>query len=297
MHKQLALALLLAGLATVATPAASARVETGGPRADSLRGGAAGDLLRGGGGNDRLAGGGGRDRLLGGPGRDRLIGGPGNDVLSGGPGRDHLVGGAGRDRISCGAGRDTIIAGAGDVLTRDCERVDRPAARTDPAEPGCRFVTKTVLVLGLDGVYRLEVRVVRECDNPPPPLPVPEDSPWVGTLLQRNGFWYQYGPPFAALFRFTNDRVAGGMRRGMRTTYPTDQLEFGQTFPFVWTVEGNELTLQFTSGYVGKITLQSYDQGLDRIARSSSDTGAMPWHGCRDPEFPAFYAQLAEVCP
>ncbi|MCW2961853.1 MAG: hypothetical protein JWM90_2240 [Thermoleophilia bacterium] len=93
------------------------------------------DLARGGSGNDSLFGQGGNDQLFGGAGKDRLFGGVGNDLLDGGPGADLLSGEAGRDRIiardgvrdviRCGSGFDTVIADRRDVVSRDCERVQR----------------------------------------------------------------------------------------------------------------------------------------------------------------------------
>lgn len=269
------------------------------------------DVLRGTPGSDLLKGGGGNDRLFGGPGRDRLYGGTGNDRLFGGGGRDRLSGGRGRDRFACGGSRDTAIAGRGDRISRDCEvitdssgrPVERGGAAPDPggpAPPACRYRTKPVLVLGLDGVFVFQNRVVLVCDSPTgggggdgaPPL-----SPWVGTLTQRLGFWYQYGPPFAALYRFTPDGV-NGVFRGTRTTYPTDQLSFGQTFPFSWKVEGDVLTLQFVSGFVDQIQLLGYNAQTDTVSRvSQRGTGSTPWHGCGDANFPAFYQQTPQVCP
>jgi Ca2+-binding RTX toxin-like protein len=102
---------------------------------DAIAGGAGDDRLFGRRGHDTLDGGAGDDRLDGGRGADRLAGGAGDDVLDGGRYLDTVSGGAGgdvvrardgfRDRISCGPGFDRVAADARDVVSRDCERVER----------------------------------------------------------------------------------------------------------------------------------------------------------------------------
>lgn len=96
---------------------------SGGRGSDRLYGGSGGDRLSGGSGNDALSGDSGNDRLSGGSGRDRLSGGSGNDALSGDSGNDRLSGGSGRDRLACGTGRDVAVAGRGDRIARDCETI------------------------------------------------------------------------------------------------------------------------------------------------------------------------------
>ena len=299
----LALAASMLALALALAPHAVAK---------TLRGSSGAEVLRGTSGSDLLNGGGGSDRLFGRDGRDRLYGGKGNDALFGGGGRDRVAGGTGRDRLSCGAGRDIAIAGPADRISRDCEVVRDSSGRqvqrgeggaapdSGPAPSGCRYRTKPVLVLGLDGIYEFQNRVVLECDRPTGGGggdSAPALSPWVGTLTQRFGFWYQYGPPFAALYRFTSDGV-NGVFRGTRTTYPTDQLSFGQTLPFSWKVEGDLLILQFVSGFVDQIQLLGYNAQTDTITRvSKNGGGSTPWHGCGDANFPAFYQQTPQVCP
>jgi RTX calcium-binding nonapeptide repeat (4 copies) len=301
----LALAASLLALALGLAPDAVGKTFRGASGADVLRGTSGSDLVKGAGGNDRLFGGAGRDRLYGGSGNDRLVGGGGSDRLIGGPGRD---------RLSCGGNRDTAVAAAGDHITRDCEvvkdasgrRVQRDeggaAPNSGPAPAGCRYRTKPVLVLGLDGIYEFQNRVVLECENGAGGgggggESAPALSPWVSTLTQKLGFWYQYGPPFAALYRFTSDGV-NGVFRGTRTTYPTNQLSFGQTLPFSWKVEGDVLVLQFVSGFVDRIQLLGYNAQTDSISRvSQNGGGSTPWHGCGDANFPAFYQQTPQVCP
>jgi uncharacterized membrane protein YkoI len=96
------------------------------------------DRIDGRGGNDDMYGRGGNDVLLGGTGDDDIEAGSGNDWVIGGPGRDDLYGGSGADRIDavdrhrddieCGPGTDQVRANPGDVVARDCERVNRSGA-------------------------------------------------------------------------------------------------------------------------------------------------------------------------
>jgi hypothetical protein len=94
--------------------------------ADTMTGTAFADVLRGLGGNDRLNGRGGNDRLFGGPGRDSLTGGTGRDLLDAGPGNDRVAARDGtRDTVRCGPGRDTVVADRRDIVSRNCEKVQR----------------------------------------------------------------------------------------------------------------------------------------------------------------------------
>jgi dipeptidyl aminopeptidase/acylaminoacyl peptidase len=80
----------------------------GGPRADRLEGSDRDDLVCGLRGNDTITGGAGRDRLFGEDGNDRFFA------------RDGEF-----DVVGCGSGRDTVVSDRGDLVGRDCERVDR----------------------------------------------------------------------------------------------------------------------------------------------------------------------------
>jgi hypothetical protein len=129
--------------------------------------------LVGAGGNDELDGGGGADRLDGGAGDDLLDGGYGDDAITGGPGRDRIY--ADRrdsdcgplwctlpygndtidardgepDSVTCGAGEDSVTADAVDVVSSDCEHVDRgtPAPGPGPKpQPGGGTARKLALV-------------------------------------------------------------------------------------------------------------------------------------------------------
>jgi hypothetical protein len=94
----------------------------------SLRGGSGDDVVRGNRGRDYLAGGYGDDRLSGLGANDEINGGAGRDVIAAGDGSDQIVSkerGRERDRVTCGAGRDTVLADLNDVVSRDCEIVNR----------------------------------------------------------------------------------------------------------------------------------------------------------------------------
>ncbi len=129
-------------------------------------------VLTGRGGDDRLITGDGADKLDGGAGNDYLDGGFGDDVLVGGPGRDTINGDiAGGDcgpiwcklpygndtidardgeidSIICGAGADTVNADANDVVSPDCETVNRSGgAGTTPA-PGTQGTKMTLTLAG-----------------------------------------------------------------------------------------------------------------------------------------------------
>jgi hypothetical protein len=101
--------------------------------------------IRGLGGNDRLVAYDGHDSIEGGDGDDFMQGGFGNDVLDGGAGVDQFLGdrtesnvfAVGNDtmrardgnaeQIDCGiGGGDSVVADASDVVSTNCESVDRP---------------------------------------------------------------------------------------------------------------------------------------------------------------------------
>ena len=137
---------------------------TGAATADTLNGNAGNDILDGAAGADTLNGGPGDDTLIGGPGADVLNGGRGSDtadysdrtkpltialdgdandgeageqdnvgddveVIKGGFVDDTIQVRDGRtETVSCGAGADTVVADSFDVISSDCENVDRPQA-------------------------------------------------------------------------------------------------------------------------------------------------------------------------
>ena len=91
------------------------------------------DIIDGGAGNDNLQGNRGNDTITGGPGRDTINGdtnsvctsivclpGASNDVIHA---RDGEV-----DQIACGFGSDSVVADSIDVVSGDCEAVDRGSA-------------------------------------------------------------------------------------------------------------------------------------------------------------------------
>jgi hypothetical protein len=117
--------------------------------------------IRGLGGNDRLVAWDGHDNLEGGDGDDFLQGGFGNDVLDGGAGVDQFLGdrtesgvfAVGNDtvrardgnaeQIDCGiGGGDSVVADVTDVVSTNCESVDRPFGEA-------RFGPRTLVTLRL----------------------------------------------------------------------------------------------------------------------------------------------------
>jgi len=163
-------ALLVAGIAAVAVPAAALE-SSGGAGDDTLKGTSKDDDLAGKGGNDLLRGlkgkdflrgGGGDDELKGSKGPDRLLGGGGDDILIGGKGKDTLNPGKGEDgvnmrdgeelaspgpdvirardgapdQISCGDGNDKAIVDAEEDGVYDCETVVEPAPAGEIPLPG-----------------------------------------------------------------------------------------------------------------------------------------------------------------
>jgi hypothetical protein len=90
----------------------------------------------------QVAGAAGDDVLVGGSGNDEIDGGDGNDVLTGGLGADILSGGGGSDNLqirdevadqaSCGDDPDSVTADQADVVSADCETVDRGVVVTPP---------------------------------------------------------------------------------------------------------------------------------------------------------------------
>jgi Ca2+-binding RTX toxin-like protein len=266
----------LIALLLLVPSAAEARTLKGDGSAEVLRGSARADVIKGKGGNDRLIGRRGNDRLFG---------------------------GRGADRYSCGAGRDVVYADMADVrrgrIAADCEILrglpsgldvtrDEPAAAPPAADrqPGCKYVTKPVLVLR-GGEYVFEQQVVVDCpagSTPAAPAdpPVTPASRWQPILP---GYWFQY-EDFPALYRFRPDGT------GVRTTYPTGSLSFGTPYGFSWKLAGDVLTLTFPSGYIDQVTLAAYDSGRDFLTRTSSSTGVGAWYGCRSGQIPGILASV-----
>jgi Ca2+-binding RTX toxin-like protein len=141
-------ATLLAAM-LLASGAALALTEVGGPTNDVLRGTNGADRLDGRVGNDtiwglggddpRLVGGFGNDEIGGGRGEDYLLGSgiagtgaarhdngdKGSDTLYGNAGDDHMVGGLGPDRLSGGLGDDCLVEAAGEFGSDRAEDVLR----------------------------------------------------------------------------------------------------------------------------------------------------------------------------
>jgi dipeptidyl aminopeptidase/acylaminoacyl peptidase len=94
--------------------------------ANTIVGTVGADVIVAGNGADRVSGGLGADRIFGGAGRDRIVGGPGRDTVYAGSGADRVFVRDGQpDQVYCAAGTDTVTADVVDVVSRDCERVQR----------------------------------------------------------------------------------------------------------------------------------------------------------------------------
>lgn len=86
---------------------------------------------------------------------------------------------------------------------------------------------------------------------------------------------------------------------GVRTTYPSGNLEFGQPEGFAWVLnQNNVLLIQYPSGYTQALQLLAYDsakdtyilQGYDREQRASN----WPWYGCISGQMPPLL--VATLC-
>jgi Ca2+-binding RTX toxin-like protein len=85
------------------------------------------DAISGFGGDDVIRGYDRTDVMIGGLGDDRLVGGRGNDASD-------AVDGSGRDFVVCGSGFDKVKADKGDIVSIDCEDVQRVEDTTTPPE-------------------------------------------------------------------------------------------------------------------------------------------------------------------
>lgn len=88
------------------------------PDVENLRGGAGNDTFIGSAAANVLDGGGGENYEDGGTGADSLIGGPAGDVLRTRSASEGAT-------VNCGAGPDFVIAKPADLVSADCDRVDR----------------------------------------------------------------------------------------------------------------------------------------------------------------------------
>ena len=119
----------MALLMVVSAGAALARTINGDDGDNILRGTDRGDVIRGFGGDDVIRGGGGPDVLIGGLGDDKLLGGRGRDTID-------AVDGSGGDFVVCGGGFDKVRADVGDIVSTDCEDVQRVEGTPPPDSGG-----------------------------------------------------------------------------------------------------------------------------------------------------------------
>ena len=115
----------------------------------------------------------------------------------------------------------------------------------------------------------------------------PPASPVETSALLTTVYWWQPGA-FPALYKFRSDGV------GLRTTYPTGSLSFGQSFPFAWSQRGDLVVMQYTSGYTDTFRITSYDTRQDILHQVGSRQGSAPLYGCRSGVMPPLIASV--VC-
>lgn len=123
------------GLANDGTPAGDAPGDDVGADIERVIGTSLADDITGDASAEELVGTDGPDRLEGGGGPDRLLGGPGDDLILA---RDSAADAA----IACGPGQDRVVGDPEDVVSADCEVVDRgnvnvgaPPAQPQPDPP------------------------------------------------------------------------------------------------------------------------------------------------------------------
>jgi hypothetical protein len=114
-------------------------------------------------------------------------------------------------------------------------------------------------------------------------------SPWPPILrFGANGpsgtDWYAYQGSICNLYAFSTDP---NLPRGTRTSFfpsangcgigPRQNGQEG----FVWSVNGDTLTMTYVSGFSEQVRLVNYDQGQD-ILTVTQNGGTGPWYGCRN---------------
>jgi len=116
----------MAFLVAMPMGAALAKTINGNDENNNLIGTDRSDVIRGFGGDDVIRGRGGPDVLIGGLGDDKLLGGRGRDTID-------AVDGLGGDFVGCGDKFDRVRADVGDIVSIDCEDVQRVQG-TPPAD-------------------------------------------------------------------------------------------------------------------------------------------------------------------
>lgn len=112
-------------------------------------------------------------------------------------------------------------------------------------------------------------------------------SPQANAQGIKSTYYFDNGP-IPALYVFRSDHT------GVRTTYPTGTLSFGTAYPFAWSQKGNQMLLQFASGYTDLIQITGYDARTDTVYRNAPGWGDGPWFGCRSGRMPSIIAN--QVC-
>jgi hypothetical protein len=124
----------------------------------------------------------------------------------------------------------------------------------------------------------------RPANRPPAAAP---PAPRISFAQAIVGFWWQPGQ-LPALYVFRTNGT------GVRTTYPTGNLTFGQSFHFAWYLNGSQLRLQFPSGHTDIFTLQGYNAQTDVFRQTGSRQSPEALYGCRSGQMPQVIR--ASVC-
>jgi hypothetical protein len=125
MRKAAVLISVVAVVVAVFASAAVAKTINGNDADNTLRGTDKRDAIRGFGGEDVIRGLKGSDVMIGGVGNDRMVGGRGNDASD-------AADGTGIDFVVCGSGFDKVKADKSDIVSIDCEDVQRMDDTTTP---------------------------------------------------------------------------------------------------------------------------------------------------------------------
>jgi hypothetical protein len=127
VRKAVVLISVVAVVVAMFASAAVAKTVNGNDDNNTLIGSDKRDAINGFGGDDVIRGYSRSDVMIGGMGTDRMVGGQGNDASD-------AVDGSGSDFVVCGSGFDKVKADRGDIVSIDCEDVQRIDDTTTPPE-------------------------------------------------------------------------------------------------------------------------------------------------------------------
>jgi hypothetical protein len=165
-------------------------------------------------------------------------------------------------------------------------------------------VLALVLLMGVSvagcGERRHQAPAVSSGAQAPPPAAATFNAgPVDALLLSRSGLWYEgnWKDRTAACTLYSFRQGSGGVRYGTRVRYFPGLYTTGcritePTSPpstFSWSTQGNQVTLQFATGYAEQLAIQG--DAAQRIATISRPGGfSAVWVGCGHPSFPPVLA-------